>query len=396
MSYDLNVYGESALSVRALRRLMERDGELKAVVDKVAGRVTGGIDRRSRSQLLTIDGPFALEREDVSDEPQVLAGARVLYAVSAVSLSAEDLARVIGFANRLALESDGMVVDLQDYEPKGAHSESASPDAGRKQYLHVAWYRRSDGNADLAKIYLDAARAFFPLGVPDRFGTHEPFQGRLSRDGERAFDDLYRSECGLSDLLMKGRGIEDARISGWSGDFGERFHSIRLSFPLEKAVARNAIDGFEEFFTVVARKSSSFFGFAEVNTSRLRTAVSPHYRGAWAGLPDSAQWMTWFEPEYAELARPYLSSGIVTEYPEGIVHRWTTPPAGLAVLRPLLRRNPWVPAELLSRRDPGSGDVVEPARFMPDSLRSPAPGSAEAKRIERNIAANLEGLAKAD
>ncbi|CAH0238368.1 hypothetical protein SRABI76_02937 [Microbacterium oxydans] len=394
MSYDLNIFGTHPLPVDDLAAVLDSIDGLEVRFEPSKGDMPVVLDPLSRDQVFSIDGPFVLEPEDVPAEPTGIGGATVLYNINVFASSEQGIAKAMLFADGLASRIDGTVVDLQTYSPSPSTTDPSLPPADSKQYLHAGWFRLRDGGADFADIYLDEARASFVRAVPTRFGTHEPLQGKFPRDDYAEFGELYRRECALSDLIFQGRSVQRGRISGWSNDFRARFQSIRVTLDPAVLTARGSIEKFEEFFTSIARRSSSFFGYVELNDARARTAVSPHFDGAWGGLPRSPQWMTWYMPEYAELVRPYLSAGTMRDFPEGSVHRWADYPARFSDIYPLLQRAPWVHPDLLSVRDPesGDGDVLEPARSMPPSLRYPAPGTAEALRIEKNIAGNLASM----
>ncbi|MHA7304622.1 hypothetical protein ACX80E_05145 [Arthrobacter sp. TMN-49] len=44
---------------------------------------------------------------------------------------------------------------------------------------------------DLPGSYLALARKYLPEALPTRFGTYEPLQGKLVRDGDQAFSDMW-------------------------------------------------------------------------------------------------------------------------------------------------------------------------------------------------------------
>ncbi|PCE15703.1 hypothetical protein AUC47_12565 [Microbacterium sp. SZ1] len=344
------------------------------------------LNRRTGAHLYTVEGPFVLEPEDLREWGEA-DGSPVLYSIAVLSSDPEDITAARSFADDLALKINGRVVDPQTYvSPGRAHSDSTENRA--PVYLHVEWNRTRDGSADFAARYLEAARDHFPSAVPTRFGTEEPLQGKLVGGGDSAFDLIYREQCKLSRLILKGRSGLSGSVDGWTDELRSRFQALRLTIPL-KDTADLATQDFTDFFVEVAKRTSSFFAFAELNSSLYATAASPAYKGSWGGLPRTAQWMTWYSPEYTKLVRPYLTSGVITDHPEGSMHVWTAEPSAGSALRPLVRRAPWVGSELLATLSADQERrCLQPALSMPSVLRAPLPGSPEAERIERRIAAN--------
>lgn len=391
MSYDLNVFGSAALSARELARLAASGRKTKVVTDPGTGEVLAVLNRRSGAHAYTVEGPFVLDPEDLEEWGEAN-GLPVLYSIAVLSSDEEDRSNALRFAEALALKARGHVVDLQTYSSSIAGSPSGTPQAvpetEARYYLHVTWNRLRDGASDFAADYLAAARELYPAAMPMRFGTQEPLQGRLDRGDETAFERIYRDECAISKLFFTAKALDTASITGWNNDHGARFQSIRLTFPFA-SIEEPGMQDFIAFFVEVARRTSSFFAFAEPNSSRFATASSPAFKGGWGGLPRTAQWMTWYSPEYMQLVRPFLTSGVIVDYPEGSLHTWTPDPATARELRPLIRRAPWVASELLATLgDDADRRIQRPAESMPSAVRAPAPGSAEAERIAQNIAAN--------
>ncbi len=87
------------------------------------------------------------------------------------------------------------------------------------------------------------------------------------------------------------------------------------------------------FLVDVARRVGSFFAFAELNDTRFATARPRGFDGAWGGLPVDPQWATWYDAEYSTLVRPRLRGGEIQEFPEGLMHRWSTTPARADAIR---------------------------------------------------------------
>lgn len=388
MSYDVNVYGHRELAVEdfvkiavSLNGVAINEATLEDELPEIFDPTTGELE-------FTVEGPYRLESEDIPDGWDDVIRSSILYSIIVPTGSEKKMGNALRFADLLAERIEGTVVDLQTYDPPGV-STPDDPTSDGKLYLHAVWCRLPDGASDFADDYLRTARQFFAPVVPTRFGTSEPLQGRLKRDNDGEFVDLYRQECALSDLVFDAKSLDSGTIEGWSNDYHGRLQRIHLRFPLSRLQRPGMFDEFEIFFTELARRTGSFFACAGVNASRYWYSGSPAFRGSWAGLPSQPQWMTWYEPEYLEMVKPSLTSGTIADFPEGSLHKWAEGPLVSSEILTLLRRVPWVPLSLLPKIEVG-GDrkIVAQARDMPAGLRIPAPGSPEALRIEANIARN--------
>ena len=262
--------------------------------------------------------------------------------------------------------------------------------AGEEQYLHLDWYRLRDGSTGLAAVYLAVASELLPALVPTRFGTHEPWQGRFPRDDTSTFDRMYREECEISELIFTGESIQWGTVSGWTNDLEARYQRLRVRIRLEALERTIAQESLEDFFNEVAKRTGSFFASAELNDTMFETAQAAPVRGAWAGLPPQPQWLTWYSPEYAELVDSHLTAGETRKFPEGWFHRWTDEPADATEILSWIWEKSWVPQELLPAPNPGNTRRPhEQAHLMPESLRAPAQGSPEWRRIEAHYARDV-------
>jgi len=349
-------------------------------VDTSNGDVTAVSDRLGIRHLFTIDGPFAVEPEDVAGLAIEATPSTVLYSFIAIGTLEEATTAAQGVASRLAVATGGVVVDPQLEDSPIARAPRERPP---KPYLHMSWYRRRDGSPDMAEHYLAAAREHFPPAVPARFGTHEPMQGKFPRDDDEAFAELARREP-LSSIIFSGPGMS-GRISDWTDDFVARVQKIHLRIdPSRLSRARSA--AITTFFQEVARRASCDFAAVKLSVSGIPLSVMS--RGCWAGMPSEPVWMSWYSTQNAELIRPFLTAGDISEYPEGILHRWSETPTLSTDLPSLIGRTPWVSPDLLATWDPETGDLVDVAARMPESLRPLDPESPKAHAIAARIAAN--------
>lgn len=386
MTYDLNVYGRVALTRRDLVKLTSSVG-MHARRERGWGAKGVTVSDASNRLAFTVDGAMRVESEDLPQDTPGVAGSTVLYNVHvpyAVTESAgvfqavpdaAHLSSARAYANELANRVDGSVVDPQfagvpNVKPAGDLEVKAE-----RLYLHLDWYRPRDESPEsqaFAADYLRAARATFPLAVPVRFGPHEPLQGRLPRDGDAAFDLMYRSECRLSELVITGEDISSGSISPWSSITRSDYQTASVVFELSTIERSGALGKIEDFIVEMAQYSGSFFAFAELNGSRFTTARTRGFDGAWGGLPSDPQWITWYDSQYAEIVRPHLTAGSTEEFAGGILHRWSDLPTRAEEIRRILGRDSWVPADLrgVVEATPNGPRGRVPARVMPASLRT--------------------------
>ncbi|MCK2025808.1 hypothetical protein KZC56_05810 [Microbacterium sp. SSW1-47] len=410
MSYDLEVYGKVSLTAKELAKVVSSVRGLKATVDRRAQTISSIVHKRGRAAAFELDGPNLLEPEDIPEEWTEAAGSTVLYSIHvpyavqsdggfSFRVDERDLAAATAFAARLAERIDGTVIDSQTVEPREPEP-APEPEPPRPRFLHLRWYRLLDdrNDQDLAAIYLRTAREFFRPGVPSRFGTHEPFQGRFPRDDDALFDTMYRESCYIGTLILAGKPIEHGTIDGWTNDLSRRTQTIGLKFELDRLVKLKALGALESFVVALAERTGSFFAFAELSTSRYGTAqpsMDVKLDDPWSGLPTDPQWLTWFGPEYAELVAPHLDPARTTATARGTLLRWTEHPAEAEELR-ALSGDPWIPADYRGVFDPAVDERCRrAAAVMPASLRYPAAGSPQALRIEAHYARARDVQARA-
>lgn len=401
MSYDLEVYGKVALSTRELVKVVAVDRALKARVDKKADAVDAVVLRSTGDHFFTIDGPMQVEPEDLPEGWAEGEGATVLYSLSIsydVSSGAEgfsatvdgaDADAAMAFAERLAARIDGAVWDPQTWEPAEVKvAPEAEPEAPKKLFVHLEWFRLLDDTKDLAEIYLRTAREFFPAAVPSRFGSYEPMQGRFPRDDDSLFDAIYREECDGTRLILASASIKGGGIGGWWNHLYQRVQVATLTFELARLEKLKVVDAIEPFLVALAERADCFFAFVEITPHPYWTAqpsVDSRF-DPWSGLPVDPQWLTWFAPEYAELVDPHLDASRMTRMPRGTLHRWTDHPAARDELIKI-SGDPWIPAEFRGRQEEYPyGRCSEAAEIMPESLRYPAPDTPIAKRIAAHYA----------
>ncbi|MDQ0279408.1 hypothetical protein QO003_003711 [Arthrobacter silviterrae] len=364
MSYDLSVYAAGPLSfddlVRLVRGTIGLDVDGSPSSDAQSLMVVRGA---RRAYCFTIDGPFGVEAEDVPEDVTAsVIGAKAVYQVLVEGSEEASIPHAVKFARKLAKATGGALLDEQTDEvwPRAKGSRVARPrEAARPtELVTVNFYTlMSELPEDLPGNYIALARKYLPEALPTRFGTYEPHQGKLDRDGDQAFTDMW-SENPRSRLFFKC----DYPIA-WGAIPGPEYPSSvwHASLYLDGAALADPgwLDGLRRFFVAFALESNSFFASVEVlrnyewvsrSYERLPGAeeeIWPIHVGEWKGFVPYPQSWTWFGPEQAGIVSPYLT-GRREQHGEYLFHVLAEKPVDRDQLTALLPdpTRPWIPKEL--------------------------------------------------
>jgi hypothetical protein len=335
MSYDLEVYlqGELPLS-RAVESVGREDVVATAEWSDPEGSGLSLVRRTKRTerQLCTADGPLRIDEDD--DHVPDAVRASLLSVGWTVQISRPfDLARtdaslVERFTRAVADEGKGVVYDPQLAKivwPRNVKKLRDVPPASQPGPEHVAleWlFARRLTSAD-ADALLAVIEQRMPEAMPHRFGTFEPPQGRLERDGKAAFSALFDD---VDDLFWKGKrpfqwgfvnlrrgwgsaltqAERDARTPTLGGRKGVSPDSIRMEFQPELATDERWLQAISSLFRAVARELKPFFAGGYLDRGSFENPQ--HLAGAhWLGIPPEPLWLTW-------VGSPYLAE-LPTEIP---------------------------------------------------------------------------------
>ncbi|SEE97724.1 hypothetical protein SAMN04489740_3471 [Arthrobacter alpinus] len=324
MSYDLSVYAVTPLGFDELLALvrstagLDVDGEPSSDADSLM--VMRGA---RRAYCFTIDGPFEVELEDVPEEVTAsVIGAKAVYQVLVEGSEETSIPHAVKFARKLAKSAAGAMLDEQSGEvwPKAKGSRVTRPrEASRATELVTVNFYTETGKMpeDLPGSYIAAARKYLPEALPRRFGSYEPLQGKLERDGDQAFTDMWRSDPTHSLYLDCQYPVGFGVLSGSK----ENRPIGRTSLRFDGAVLSNPgwLEALRRFFVAFALESKSFFASVEVlrnyewGTRSYKWSPGqeketwPIDGGEWIGLVPYPQSWTWFGPDQISIVSPHLT-----------------------------------------------------------------------------------------
>ncbi|MHA7306019.1 hypothetical protein ACX80E_12365 [Arthrobacter sp. TMN-49] len=364
MSYDLSVYATAPLGLDELLALVRSTAGLDVEGDPASDADSLMVVRGARrAYCFTIDGPFGVEPEDVPEDVTAsIIGAKMVYQVLVEGSEEVSIPHAVKFARKLAKATSGAFLDEQsgDVWPKAKGSRVARPgEAGRAtELVTVNFYTLTDDlPEDLPDSYISLARKYLPEALPRRFGTYEPHQGKLERDGDQAFTDVWRE--GQSGILFF---TCEYPIAWGSMDGPQRDKPVgQTTFYLDGAALSDPgwLDALRRFFVAFALKSKSFFASVEVlrnyewvsrTYERLSGAeddIWPIHVGEWKGFVPYPQSWTWFGPDLIDTVSPYLT-GHREMYGDHLFHVLAEKPVDRGQLAALLPgpSQPWIPPEL--------------------------------------------------
>jgi hypothetical protein len=395
MSYDLAVYLPEALDAEALSTLVDASPGLQ-LEESTGGSGDGPrnwhiLRGKKASYCFTLEGPYLVEPEDVPHEvTAAVLGADVMYSILVEGTDPVSIPHAVRFARRLAKEGNGAVLDAQTEElwPKTSNRAATKPERSTIiDMVEVRWYHLLDEiQDDFPQRYLDLARQYLPEAVPKRFGSYEPLQGNLARDGDQAFVRALAENERVSTIgTFPVTGVYFNGVFGgnWNQDRPIRqgdVQSVSLSIHRDVLEDPQWRGGFLRFFVAVAAELRSFYATAEVDPGRwewtgrtlwsLPSPLTLYYqktaRGRWQGLTSHPTWMAWFSPLYTDLVRPHLR-GTVEDHPEGLLHRFGDAPLGREqIMERWPQASQWVPVELTAVPNPHEEDQF--AEIMPARL----------------------------
>ena len=348
MSLDLQVFGSSKLLPAEFVAICTGIEGMRLVGDTSTTPNQFVLERLLRGKydyVATIDGPLAVEPEDLPDVVSSrTVGVTVTYQLVVEGSAAPSFKIASRVAAEMAASIRGVVYDpqLDDVTwPKGGTRAFRPPAATTVDSVEYRWYvRREDMAPEIGRRAFEVIRRLLPEALPRRFGGYEPLQFKLDVGGPDAFFDQWRRE---SYLFWKGnRPCFGGHTSGLSDDleYPQLPHpvgSVSLTFDSRAFDdERWRLDLVTLFCTMIA-ETASFCAVAEV-TRNLRfaggsTSHGPDtearfasiIRGEWQGLPPDPPWLIWTGSLYESSVGPHLD-GSATRVNDGLLLRLSEHP----------------------------------------------------------------------
>ena len=382
MSHDLLVATRTRPAFAAIEAFAQASGIVlressgaPSATNRLVTRVDDG-----RERVIDIDEPVRIEADDLPDDlVGVVTRPAWLTEIHLPGGYDEATDRwALELAVYLARDGDGAVFDPQLDQiawPPGVTPRRRGATDERIRTLELDWYIPANRQPrDAADRFLNAVARDFAAAAPTRFGSFEPLQERLDRDGPGAFSEAWQAQA---DDEVGGMLFWSARSPGLHGS---------VSFPGRHADASGAVvrlttsidarplyrrpeacEAAVDLFAAVAGDLHVMYAAGCV----LRDAIMRRGKVAydadselgplprnrsWVGLPALPTWLAWFGDPYRDLVESRLDPGTITERPSGLLVRCGREPMDADGLRGVF---PDLPAELLATRRPGSS--VEPS-----------------------------------
>jgi len=352
--------------------------------------------------LAEIYGPFVAEDDDIAEAlVATIPAPRWLLQIVVPAGSQDDVDIALSLAQHVARRCDGAVFDRQSdgvvwhkkeqgvlkkffSKPKGQGIATVNIGAEKTRIREVRleWFLPiSSADSRTAKLFLDSMRRVCLEAVPTRFGTFEPFQGRLEQGDDSPFIEAWKKAGQakvLGDVSFRskrpcfGGGVYISGPEAMRGDDGIRQVHLLTSFdgrPLE--TDERWRERIVSVFIEISKSLNAFYAHAYVLRNVVLHGNTVGYDGdteiyplpmgmRWKGIPPTPTWLTWFGRPYAELVEDEFRNMDVQKMPEGLFVRLGKEPLDLDKLRQF---SPRLPDKVLAKM--GEDRRAGPADFIP-------------------------------
>lgn len=393
MSIDLEIITSSRPEHTHLQEFVSSREHFGIQGELFTGQGSLVITRRMKTRTLwsfNVYGPFRVELDDLNDMVlgHVLAPRWLLKISVPIAAPKVDFSAARALARHLADRCKGVVYDPQIGAivwPKGKRKRHTPP-AGRYRIrlIRLKWFvSPSESSLKTARLFLDVLRKTCPEAVPLRFGTYEPFQGRLEEGDDEPLLRIWVEESKApygGSLYFKSRSpcfggtvsYPDPRDVHKPEDSGR---ALKLGLDFDGRALHGDIRWCEAIallFVEMARGLRAFYAAGYVERDVIagrggalydgRSESYPMPRGRWwFGIPPAPTWLAWFGVPYRKEVELFLPESCVTNTPEGILARFGQEPVDLDELRDVF---PKLPTSLLAGMDEEMMGLS--AEFMPN------------------------------
>jgi hypothetical protein len=318
-----------------------------------------GISRGGET-LFLVDGPDEVERDDLDEGladavPDAAWALLISVPLALESKATRALATRLGA--HVAQRCGGAVYDKQRDELVWPQRRAAPrPTREEVDALALAWYAPRERVRDGAAAFVSATRQGFPPALPRRYGTCQPYQGRLDPAAPGAFVDAWRTSrrgelaWSASPPCYDGSCSFDPRDPR---DGARQVGEVHLLLDARALAERAVREGVIALWLEVAASLRAFYAIAAVrrrmSLSRGRLWVSGSTEeldlplDRWYGLTAQRTWLAWYAPPYDALMAPVLGDHAVRR-DGGLFVRATEAPANADDLAGLV---PPTPATLI-------------------------------------------------
>jgi hypothetical protein len=305
--------------------------------------------RDDRIPILTVDGPFRVESDDLADPvvDAVVAPRWVVQLSIPAGRTKGDEKLALRLARHFAEAFGGGVYDPQQDAvvwPRRRRQYRPAAAEERIRLVNVEWFVPPSRAQALPEKWLELAGSLLKEALPRRYGTFEPLQHRIDESGLEGFSTFWREQgespyggdffwtatppCfGGSAFFPDPRepgprwASAAARYIGLSADFDGR--ALERDEPWREAVAA--------LFLELAAGVGAFYaaGYVKRNVIAKRGQIwhdqdteSLHLsRRWWEGLPPHPTWLAWFGDPYRSMVESAVRDHVTEERPEGLLHR---------------------------------------------------------------------------
>lgn len=383
MSYDLTVYCPGSPTVEQVQLLVGNTRGLHADPDNSDDSGVLVLRGVKRGYSFTVDGPFAVEADDLPEEvAEVLPEAATMFQVLVEGTQEPEIPHGVRFARKLAKARHGVVMDEQTSEIWPQPRVAAPPKVKEARIVNDVWMSwmllEDDLPEDYLEGYLRIARELLPEAVPVRFGKYEPLQFRFDLSGEKGFiEEFYNDESNGWDIYYKNPPpVRYGSIEAQELGCGVPFTRITLvvdGHPLTNEPLRTNL---RRFFLAVATELGAVYASAEVDRGQVMQR-RPFFRlppDQWVGFPPYPLWWIWAGPRLAPEIGQFLGPE-ATEHSGGLYRAFSDEPLDRRELAEKLgsQNLPWIPAGYSATYSDQQMAPLAPATFIPEVLRNREP-----------------------